>query len=79
MLHQNKTNKKIEIMAFTLTIETLESAYSMTTTQTISVLSFETKKDAQKEIRKMIKEQGYKKHAGHVYNSNLNTEIFTNF
>ena len=66
-------------MAFTLTIETLESSYSMTTTETISVLSFETKKDAQKEIRKMVKEAGYKKHAGHIFNSNLNTEILTNF
>jgi D-ribose pyranose/furanose isomerase RbsD len=66
-------------MAFTLTIETMESGYSMTTTQTVKVLDFETKKEAQKEIRKMIKEGGYKKYAGHIFNSNLNTEILTNF
>ncbi len=71
--------KQIEIMAFTITIETLESGYSMTTSETISVSSFETKELAKKEIKRLMKEEGYKKYAGHIFNSNTNTEILTNF
>lgn len=70
-------------MSYTLTIETefnyTAYLYSDAKTSTIEVKSFETKKEAQKELRRMIKVEGYTLSNGYYYNSELRTELFKNY
>ncbi|AGO48396.1 hypothetical protein Phi10:1_gp055 [Cellulophaga phage phi10:1] len=68
---------------FTITIETefnrTAYLYNNAQTETLEVKEFETIKEARKEIRRMIREEGYVNHSGNVYNQELRTELITNF
>jgi hypothetical protein len=64
---------------YTITIETVYSAYATTPTQTLEVRSFETKQEAKKELNRMVKVEGYKKIYNNYLNSKNNTELFLNF
>lgn len=67
---------------FTVTIEksglTGCGAYNTPST-TVSVTEFTEKKQARAELRRLQKEDGYKKHYHFIYNTALGTEVFTNF
>ena len=67
---------------FTITIEENGisgcGAYDMQS-KDLAIKSFESKKQAQKEIRQMIKNEGYQKHNGFIFNTDLNRSIHTNF
>jgi|GEM_PF-3843381 len=68
-------------MTYTITIEKTAltgcGAYN-TSSQTLEVKSFDSKKEANKEIRRMVKEEGYKR-GYFVNNPNLNTELHLNY
>lgn len=64
---------------FTITVQTIASGYSNTTAKTLEVRSFETREEAKKEVRKMMKNEGYKKHYNNYFNPTANTELFFNY
>jgi hypothetical protein len=67
------TTFKIEITKLGCNIEGFE-----TIDETLEVRVFDTLKEAKKEIRSMIKNEGYER-LYNVYNKELNTELHTNF
>tara|TARA_R110000803_G_scaffold188986_1_gene251431 strand:- start:394 stop:597 length:204 start_codon:yes stop_codon:yes gene_type:complete len=62
----------------TITIEKMGSEIANVSSKTLNVLSFETIKEAKKEIKRMIKEDGYQR-GYEIYNMDLRTELRTNF
>lgn len=69
-LHHTIRNK--DMTTFTNTIENFNG-------QSVKVENFNTKEEAKKAVRKLMKEFGMVKHAGHVVNYSGHVELFTNY
>ena len=63
---------------FNITIEKMGSETMNILNETIKVLKFDTLKEAKKEIRRMVKHDGYIR-SYYIYNPTLRTELHTNF
>jgi hypothetical protein len=79
-LHRTKTQtlKQNKMKTFTITIEKMGSEAANVLNKTLNVLRFETAKEAKKELRRMVKEEGYER-GYEIYNMDLKTELRTNF
>jgi len=51
------------------------SLFNCNTNKTIETFSFETKKEANRELRKVIKTNDLQRHAGHIVNYSTGLEI----
>jgi len=63
---------------FNITIEKMGSETMNILNETIKVLKFNNLKEAKKEISRLVRKEGYKR-GYKVYNSELRTELSTNF
>lgn len=68
------------MITFNISIETIYSGYSNeTSSKVLEVRKFNTKEEAKKEVRKMIKFEGFERHSHNVWNPEKHTELNLNF
>ena len=80
--HKHKQKKNTKNMTFNIVIEQngISGCGSYDApSETLGVKKFDTKKEAKKELARMIKEDGYQRHYHYVFNTELATKALTNF
>ena len=68
------------MITFNISIETIYSGYSNEkSSKVLEVRKFNTKEEAKKEVRKMIKFEGFERHGYNIWNPKKHTELNLNF